>query len=102
MKHDFPETFNRKPIVFFNGRTKIIIKKISIQSLKICNNNLSLHKITSKMIKSSDQNMTEHIQALFNNIMKFGYLHTWNQVFNCPMSKLGKKDDTNTQARINI
>lgn len=70
MKHDFPETFNTKPVVFFNEKTKIIIiKNTHLVSLN-CNNDLSLQKITSKIIKSSDQNRTEHIQTLFNNIMK--------------------------------
>ena len=48
------------------------------------------------MMRCSDRKMTEHLQTLFNNIMKSSYYPTsWNQGLICSIYKSGKKDDPN-------
>ena len=63
----------------------------------------SLDNITNEMINSSDRNMIEHLQALFNNIMESGYYPTsWNQGLICSIYKLGKKDVPNNYRGITL
>ena len=47
--------------------------------------------------------MIEHLQTLFNDIMKSGYCSTsWNQELICSIYKSGKEDDPNNYGGITL